>query len=69
MTIYLYESIKDTQIKAFTVDESGANLPSEHGPWQRSGSGSVIATGNGTDPVSVLVKRSGYFIAAARSTH
>jgi len=63
MRIYLYEAVRDPQIKAFTNDATGGNLPDEQGPWRRSGSGSALVTGDPSGgAVAAIVERDGYWI-------
>jgi hypothetical protein len=63
MCIYVYVSQEDPDILGFTSDITGANLPGKHGPWKPSNGGAAVVTGDGTDPVTAIVRRVGYFIA------
>ena len=67
MRIYAYVSGKSPNIVGFTGDETGGNLPDKYAPWTPRHDGRAVATGDGTDPVSAVVQRDGYFIAANRS--
>jgi hypothetical protein len=37
MTLHVFYSTETPELYAFTTDPSGANLPSEDGPWQSAG--------------------------------
>ena len=67
MEIYAFASRKNPNMIAFTSDTTGDNLPNKYAPWFKSNGSQAIATGDGTDPVSAIVGRDGYFVAADRS--
>jgi len=48
MQVFVFQSLKDTAIIAFTVDETGGNLPADYRPWERLGSQAMPVTSPGT---------------------
>jgi hypothetical protein len=37
MTLHVFQSEKTPGMFGFTVDDTGANLPAEDGPWEKAG--------------------------------
>jgi hypothetical protein len=66
MKIYLFVSEPQSNVRAFTADETGANLPSDYAPWIASGRRPDDLADGGLDPVSVMVRRDGYFLTTGR---
>jgi hypothetical protein len=67
MAIYLFVSEVEPGVKAFTADQSGANLPAAYAPWSISeGRRSTIRSREDDDPVSLMVKRRGYFLVSGK---
>jgi hypothetical protein len=66
MKIYLFVSETEPSVKAFTADQTGANLPASYAPWCISRSGSAVSVGGDGDRVSVMVRRDGYFLVSGK---
>jgi hypothetical protein len=60
MRIYLFTSITQPNVSAFTSDSTGENLPAAYAPWQPSGNGSAIPLGDSIDVVLGTVQRDGF---------
>jgi hypothetical protein len=76
MQIYLFVSSTEPNVRAFTSDPTGGNLPTAYAPWQPSGSGAPTPVRDPVDPVSRAVARDGFFLMsgkvhplAGRTTH
>jgi hypothetical protein len=68
MRIYVYVSEQDSDVLAFTSDESGLSLPHHLGPWRREQTqGDAVAISTGNDPITRAIIRDGFFIATDRS--
>ena len=71
MAIFFFRSAKEPDVFGFTADPSGANLPAEFGPWQRTGTGIAARSYAGSsldglassDPVIKAVDRNGFYLA------
>jgi hypothetical protein len=50
--LYLFVSSAEPNVRAFTSDPAGANLPTASAPWKPSGSGAAIPVRDPVDPVS-----------------
>jgi hypothetical protein len=37
MRLFMFESEKTTELRAFAGDSSGSKLPAQHGPWLATG--------------------------------
>jgi hypothetical protein len=61
MQLYLFVSRPKPNIEAFTGDRTGANLPPDYAPWDRSGLGSMLVGQDGGEVVAA-VQREGYFL-------
>jgi hypothetical protein len=76
MAISLFRSTKEPGVFGFTADPTGANLPAEFAPWQRSGSGTAAQAYAGSsldglaasDPVVKAVERDGFYLARSGVT-
>jgi hypothetical protein len=44
MTLHTFQSRKTPSMFAFTIDETGANLPAEGGPWEKAGNAIPLGT-------------------------
>jgi hypothetical protein len=64
MVIYFFVSRSVSSVRAFTLDATGANLPTNYAPWERSRS-TVPLPGNGS-PVAVAVQQHGFFLVTGR---
>lgn len=69
MRIYVYVSQQDLELIGFNLDEAGANLPDELGPWHQEELPRVVVVGVGDDPMTEAVRRDGYCIVTDRSIH
>jgi hypothetical protein len=45
MQVYIFRSVKVTDVFGFTEDEAGRNLPPEFSPWSRQGEAQAIRAG------------------------
>jgi hypothetical protein len=68
MKIYFFVSRLEPKVTAFTSDQTGANLPLDYAPWDRSGAGSAIPIGGDDGPITVAVRRDGYFLVSGRGS-
>jgi len=66
MKLYLFASEPQSSVMAFTADETGANLPAGYAPWIASGNRADDPIDGGADPVSVMVRRDGYFLVSGK---
>ena len=67
MRTYMFVSEQDDKIVAFTSDETGDNLPSDHGAWRLSNSWSIDAVGNGAGLLAGIIKKYGYYVMTGQS--
>ena len=51
-------------MRAFTSDVTGANLPADYAPWEKSRS-KVQLPGDGS-PIAAFVQRNGFFLVTGR---
>jgi hypothetical protein len=58
MDVYLFVS-SAFSLSAFTSEQSGANLPTEYGPWTPGNGGRVIVV-KPSDPVGRAVPKNGF---------
>jgi hypothetical protein len=67
--LYVLQSAKISELYAFTVDATGANLPIEEGPWERAGNAIPLgATMAATSPqIAEQVRRNGYALVKGKS--
>jgi hypothetical protein len=63
MRIYVFVSLKDPNVLAFTLSETGENLPAALGPWCEEAISGVSVVDIANDPITEAVRRDGYFIA------
>jgi hypothetical protein len=76
MAISLFRSTKEPDLFGFTADPTGANLPAEFAPWQKSGvetaaqayAGSSLEGLAASDPVVKAVERDGFYLARSGLT-
>ena len=64
MPIYFFASLSASSVRAFTSDVTGANLPADYAPWEKSRS-KVQIPGEGS-PIAALVQRDGFFLVTGR---
>jgi hypothetical protein len=50
-------------LRAVTLDETGSNLPEEHGPWQLLRN-AVLPDGGSAGPVEEALNSGGYYLYA-----
>ena len=62
MQIYLFVSRSNPDVRAFTADATGGNLPIDYAPWDRSGNGSVLPTGGEDTQVGRAIQKDGFFL-------
>jgi hypothetical protein len=76
MAISIFRSTKKPDVFGFTADPTGANLPDEFAPWQKSGDAiAAQAYANSSfdglaasDPVVKAIERDGFYLALSGST-
>ena len=56
-SIYILKSGGTLNVRAFTSDPTGANLPSIYGPWEPYGDGAAVAAGGNAGQVAQMVRR------------
>lgn len=62
MSVFVFQSAKDTDVFGFTGQETGGNLPLELSPWVARGE--ALPSG-ADDEVARSVRIEGYFLARA----
>jgi hypothetical protein len=67
MQIYIFSSVRNSSVSAFTSDSTAANLPVAYAPWQPSIDTALPAWGL-ADPVMAAIQRDGFFLVNARSS-
>jgi hypothetical protein len=66
--VFLFQSLHDPSVVAFTRDASGMNLPTKLGPWTNV-PGAVLSVGGdalgigGLSPVIAAIEERGFYIA------
>jgi hypothetical protein len=63
MEIYVFISTTRPSVRAFTSDRTGGNVPADFAPWRAANGGRPFVAGS--DPVSKVVQRDGYFLVSA----
>jgi hypothetical protein len=63
MRIYVFVSRKDPNVLAFTLDETGDNLPAALGSWYQEVIPGISVIDIENDPISEAVRQHGYFVA------
>ena len=66
MEIYLLVS-SARNLRAFTSDPTGANLPADYRPWQTPGAGTALPVHDPVHPVSSAVARDGFFLMSGKN--
>jgi hypothetical protein len=59
MEIYIFSSVRNSSVSAFTSDSTAANLPIAYAPWQSS-MGTALPTWGLADPVMAAIQRDGF---------
>jgi hypothetical protein len=74
MQIHIFQSLKERDVFGFTADGTGGNLPSDLGPWTRSGN--AIETGLGrlasgavgsSELVFTAIEKDGFYVARSET--
>jgi hypothetical protein len=74
MQVYIFRSVKVTDVFGFTEDEAGRNLPPEFSPWSRQGEAQAIRAGGGPgaaadgDAIRRALRIKGYALTRAGLT-
>jgi hypothetical protein len=63
MRIYVFVSENDPDLLGFTSDQTGANLPAEHGSWREEVEPGVVVIDIDDDPIAQVVRRYGFCIS------
>jgi hypothetical protein len=66
MQIYVFSSVRNSSVRAFTSDSTAANLPIAYAPWHSS-MDTAVPTWGLADPIMAAVQRDGFFLVNARS--
>jgi hypothetical protein len=66
MRIYVFVSRTDPDVVAFTLNETGDNLPATFGPWYQEAIPGIYVIDIENDPITEAVRRDGYFITTSR---
>jgi hypothetical protein len=66
MQIYIFSSVRNLRVRAFTSDCTAANLPIAYAPWQSSSTNTGLPTWGLADPVVVAIERDGFFLVNTR---
>jgi hypothetical protein len=66
MEIYLFVSKSQPKVRAFTCDETGANLPTDFAPWEMSVRRSAVPVRDCSDPIALALWRKGYFLVSGK---
>jgi hypothetical protein len=69
MTLHIFQSPKTPEVFGFTVDDTGANLPIEGGPWEKAGNAIPLgATMASTSPeIAHQIELNGYALVKGHS--
>jgi hypothetical protein len=67
MQIYIFSSVRNSSVSAFTSDSTAANLPIAYAPW-RSSMDTALPTWGLADPIMAAIQRDGFFLVNARSS-
>ncbi len=62
VTVFCFISTKYTQLRAFTADARGSNLPKSIGPWRIGINGLPLTLPFDHEPVGTAVRDGGHFI-------
>jgi hypothetical protein len=65
--IYIFRSVRNSSVRAFTSDSTAANLPIAYAPWQSSME-MAPSTWGLAHPVMAAIQRDGFFLVNARSS-
>jgi hypothetical protein len=65
--IYIFSSVPNSGVSAFTSDSTAANLPIAYAPWQSS-MDTALPTWGLVDPIMAAIQRDGFFLISARSS-
>jgi hypothetical protein len=66
MQIYIFNSVRNSSVRAFTSDCTAGNLPIAYAPWQSSSTDTALPTWGLADPVVVAIERDGFFLVNTR---
>jgi hypothetical protein len=66
MQIYMFRSVRNSSVSAFTSDSTAANLPIAYAPWQSSMDTAFPAWGL-ADAVIAAIQRDGFFLVNRRA--
>jgi hypothetical protein len=62
MHVHIFGSITWPSVKAFTSDETGANLPTDYSPWRQGKNARATKIDSLSNPIAVMIRRYGYFL-------
>jgi hypothetical protein len=67
MQIYIFSSVRNSSVSAFTSDSTAANLPIAYAPWQSS-MDTGLPTRSLASPVMAAIQRDGFFLVNVRNS-
>jgi len=69
MSLHIFQSRKTPELFAFTVDETGQNLPPEDRPWEKAGNAIPLGTtmASTSPEIDRQIERDGYALVKGRS--
>ncbi len=69
MTLHIFQSNKMPELFGFTIDDTGANLPVEDGPWERAGNAVPLGTtmASTSPEIAQQIERNGYALVKGHS--
>jgi hypothetical protein len=65
--VYIFSSVGNSSVRAFTFDATPANLPIAYAPWRSSIADTALPTWGLADSVMVAIQRDGFFLVHAAS--
>lgn len=64
MQIYMFASTAELDLRGYTADPRGTNLPANYGPWF---DGCALDMAVDTDPIAKAVHKNGYLCVSPRN--
>jgi hypothetical protein len=66
MQVYIFISESEPSVRAFTADQTGANLPVEYAPWRAANGGNPMRIASGSDTVARAVAEGGFYLVSSK---
>jgi hypothetical protein len=67
MAIYVFTSQSSPNLRGFTADETGGNLPATYAPWEKLADEAASGFDRKSHPVAQAVQRHGFFVISTRN--